>query len=94
MSKPLFSARITYTRSGSDEMQHFNTRARNWYKRKEDFVQVCADAVSQARTETQQEFANKMMEKANELGLDTPISPKQMKWLAELGDHVQPPQIS
>jgi len=67
-------------------------RAREWYKTEEDFLQVCKDAVSQARSERDQEFANDMMKRAKEYKLDTYLSLPQLANLCRIADHVQPPR--
>jgi len=68
--------------------------ARDWYADEYEFRQLCGDAQSQARTESEQEFAAQMMLKANQHGLDTYISPKQLAWLCRIADHDVPKQRS
>lgn len=68
--------------------------ARDWYADEYEFRQLCGDAQSQARTESEQEFAAQMMLKANQHGLDTYISPKQLAWLCRIADHDIPNQRS
>lgn len=67
-------------------------RARDWYSKKEDFVQLCSDAVSQARSEKDQEFANEMVGKAKLYGLETFISQAQLGYLCKIADHIVPPR--
>lgn len=67
-----------------------STKANDWYADAYEFRQLCGDAQSQARTESEQEFAAQMMLKANEHGLDTYISPKQLAWLCKIADHDVP----
>jgi hypothetical protein len=67
-----------------------STTARTWFHSETDFRQLCGDAVSQARTEKDQEFANEMTQKANQHGLDTFISEPQLRWLCKIADHVLP----
>jgi hypothetical protein len=61
-------------------------KARDWFADEAEFRQLCGDAVSQARTEAAQEFANKMVQAAKEYGLHAYVSDKQMKWLCEIAD--------
>lgn len=61
-------------------------KASDYFRTDVEFRQLCGDAVSQARTEAQQEFANEMMRKANQHGLKTYLSPKQMKFLCSVAD--------
>lgn len=68
--------------------------ARDWYADEYEFRQLCGDAQSQARSESEQEFAAQMMLKANQRGLDTYISPKQLAWLCKIADHDIPKQRS
>jgi hypothetical protein len=69
-----------------------NTRARDWFEDAKDFRQLCGDAQSQAQGESSQDFAAQMMIAANQHGLDTYISPKQLAWLCKLADHEPPAQ--
>ncbi len=64
--------------------------ARDWYADAYEFRQLCSDAQSQANGESSQEFAAEMMLKANQHGLDTYISPKQLSWLCKIADHDVP----
>lgn len=64
--------------------------AKEWYGDAYEFRQLCGDAQSQARSEAEQEFAAQMMIKANEHGLETYISPKQLAWLCRIADHDVP----
>lgn len=64
--------------------------ARNWYADAFEFRQLCGDAQSQARDETSQDFAAEMMIKANQHGLDTYLTPKQLAWLCKLADQEIP----
>lgn len=64
--------------------------ARDWFADAYDFRQLCGDAQSQARSESEQEFAAEMMIKANQHGLDTYISQKQLAWLCKIADHDVP----
>lgn len=67
-----------------------STQASNWYTLEYDFRQLCGDAVSEAQTEKDQEFANEMMKKANLRGLETYISLPQLKWLCSIAGHTVP----
>lgn len=69
------------------------TRARDWYASSADFLQLCGDAQSQAKHESEQEFSGQMRLKANQYGLETFISPKQLAWLCRLADHVEPKRL-
>ena len=66
------------------------TTAATWFETDAEFRQLCGDAQSQARTESQQEFAAEMMIKANQYGLKTFVSEKQLAYLCKLAD-VDPP---
>jgi len=66
------------------------TRAKDWYASSAEFLQLCGDAQSLAKHEGEQEFAGEMMAKANQYGLETFISAKQLTWLCRLADHVEP----
>lgn len=66
------------------------SRARNWYTDPAEFRQLCGDAQSQARTEWDHEFSAEMMLACNEYGLDTYVSPPQMKQLCRIADHDEP----
>lgn len=70
------------------------TQASDWYADEYEFRQLCGDAQSQARTESEQEFAAQMMLKANQYGLHTRITPKQLAWLCKIADHDIPKQRS
>lgn len=67
-----------------------NTKASTWFDDAKEFRQLCGDAQSQARTESEQEFAAQMMLAANKHGLDTYVSPKQIAWLCRIADHDVP----
>lgn len=64
--------------------------AKDWYADAYEFRQLCGDAQSQARSESEQDFAAEMMIKANQHGLLTYISPKQLAWLCKIADHDVP----
>jgi hypothetical protein len=57
----------------------------------DEWRQLCADAVSQAKSGKNQEFANKMAASARQYGLRTYISAAQMRWLCEIADQIPPP---
>lgn len=63
-----------------------NTTAATWFVDVYEFRQLCGDAQSLARDESSQEFAAEMMLAANRYGLDTYISPPQMRWLCRIAD--------
>lgn len=63
-----------------------NTKAQDWFTDVREFRQLCGDAQSQARGESAQEFAAQMMLAANQHGLDTYLSHKQLAWLCKLAD--------
>lgn len=67
-----------------------NTKAADWYADAYEFRQLCGDAQSQAKSESEQEFAAQMMLAANKHGLETYVSPKQMTWLCRIADHDVP----
>lgn len=62
------------------------TIAKDWFADEREFRQLCGDAQSQARGESSQDFAAEMVIKANEHGLQTYLSPKQLEWLCKLAD--------
>lgn len=72
-------------------MSRERTTAANWWDTREEFLQVCADANSQASREWDQEFASDQIAKARTYGLSTFISPKQVKHLCRIADVVEPP---
>lgn len=63
-----------------------NTKASTWFADAAEFRQLCGDAQSQASDESSQEFAAQMTLAANQHGLETYLSEKQLKWLCELAD--------
>ena len=63
-----------------------NTKASTWFSEVKEFRQLCGDAQSQARGESAQDFAAEMMIKANQHGLDTYLSVKQLEWLCKIAD--------
>jgi hypothetical protein len=62
------------------------TTAADWFATDAEFRQICGDAVSLARYDSQQEFANKMVQRAKEHGLKAYITEKQLKFLCEIAD--------
>jgi hypothetical protein len=68
------------------------TTAVEWFSDEYEFRQLCGDAQSLARSEGDQEFAAQMMLKANQYGLDTYITVKQLAWLCRIADHEMPAQ--
>jgi hypothetical protein len=69
------------------------TTARTWYSDEREFRQLCGDAQSQARGESAQEFAAGMVIKANQHGLDTYLSERQLGWLCLIADHDVPKRV-
>lgn len=65
-----------------------------WFTSEAEFRQLCGDAQSQARGESAQEFAGEMVKKANEHGLATYLSPKQLDYLCKLADWIPPKRIA
>jgi hypothetical protein len=63
-----------------------NTKASNWFADAAEFRQLCGDAQSQASQESAQEFAAQMMLAANQHGLETYLSEKQLAWLCRIAD--------
>ena len=63
-----------------------STKAKNWFADVKEFRQLCGDAQSQARGESAQDFAAEMMIKANQHGLDTYLSGRQLEWLCKIAD--------
>lgn len=70
-----------------------STKARDYYRDLHDFRQMCGDAQSQARSESEQEFAAQMAINASKFGLETYVSPKQLQWLCRIADHEVPERI-
>jgi hypothetical protein len=66
------------------------TIAADWYATKQEFLQVCLDAKSQAHCEGAEEFTHAMLLRANEHGLDTFITFDQLRWLCDIADHNLP----
>jgi hypothetical protein len=71
----------------------FTTRARDWYRDAYEFRQLCSDAQSQARSEGDQEMAGDMMLKANQYGLDTYLTERQLRNLCRIADHDVPSRV-
>lgn len=67
-----------------------NTKASNWFKTNEHFLQVCSDALLLAHGESNEEFAAQMMIRARQHGIELYLSEKQVKWLCKLADCVVP----
>ena len=63
-----------------------STKAKDWFTDVKDFRQLCGDAQSQASGESSQDFAAEMMIKANQHGLDTYLSARQLEWLCKIAD--------
>jgi hypothetical protein len=63
-----------------------STKASAWFSDPFKFRQLCGDAQSQASGEWAQEFAAEMMLKANQHGLDTYLSDKQLVLLCKIAD--------
>lgn len=70
-----------------------STQASDWFTDAAEFRQLCGDAQSQAKGESSQDFAAEMMIRANEKGLDTYLSLKQLEWLCVLADWTVPPRV-
>jgi len=70
-----------------------NTKAATWFKDEHEFRQLCGDAQSQAGGESAQEFAAQMMLAANQHGLQTYLSEKQLSWLCKLADWDMPKRV-
>lgn len=68
-------------------------KARDYFKTDQEFRQLCGDAVSEASQENTQTFANEMMQKANQHGLDTYLSFKQLKFLCSIADWEVPLEV-
>ena len=66
------------------------TTARDWYTDASDYKQLCLDARSQARGESAETFTHEMLLSANSLGLNAPLTYKQLCWLCRISDHVIP----
>lgn len=66
--------------------QRFAGLASDWFSDEHEFRQLCGDAQSQAATESAQEFAAEMMLKANQYGLKTYLSQRQLEYLCKLAD--------
>ena len=70
-----------------------NTKASNWFKDEREFRQLCGDAQSLANGESAEEFSAQMMKAANQHGLQTYVSEKQMAWLCKLADWETPKRV-
>lgn len=68
--------------------------ARDWFADVKEFRQLCGDAQSQARGESAQDFAAEMMIKANQHGLDTYLSVRQLEWLCKIADWDVPKRVT
>lgn len=69
-------------------------KASNWFTDVREYRQLCGDAQSQARSETEQQFAAERMLAANQYGLEAFLSVKQLAWLCRLADWEQPRKIN
>lgn len=69
-----------------NKLAQAHTKAGDWFADEHEFRQLCGDAQSQARGDSAQEFAAEMVIKANEHGLRTFLSPKQLDYLCKLAD--------
>lgn len=65
-------------------------RAREWFKTEEDLLLVCRDAVRQARSEGDQEFAADTLKRAQDYKLEMYVTQKQITNLCRIADHVPP----
>jgi hypothetical protein len=61
-------------------------KASDYFDSEKEFLQLCGDAQSQASREWDQEFSADMMLKANEHGIETYLSPSQLKQLCRIAD--------
>lgn len=66
------------------------TTAANWFPNVEEFRMICRDAVSEARSENAQKFANEMTIASTEHGLATPMTTNQVRWLCTIADWIVP----
>lgn len=71
-----------------------NTRANHWFTSDVTFRQLCGDAQSQADSEKAQEFANEMVVKAKQYGLQMYLSANQLSYLCKLADWDIPKPIT
>jgi hypothetical protein len=71
-----------------------STKAATWFADAKEFRQLCGDAQSQACGESAQDFAADMMIKANQHGLDTYLSVKQLGWLCKIADWDVPKRVA
>lgn len=67
-----------------------NTTAAHWFAHEFEFRQLCGDAVSLAKGEKPETFAQEMMQKANKYGLAANVSEAQLRWLCQIADHDVP----
>lgn len=70
-----------------------STTAADWFATDLEFRQLCGDAVSEATGEWTQQFAADMISKANQYGLKTHLSDKQLILLCKIADWVKPAMI-
>jgi hypothetical protein len=71
-----------------------NTKAKDWFADEHEFRQLCGDAQSQALQEGAQEFTAQMMLAANQHGLETYISIRQLEWLCRIADWAVPKRVN
>jgi hypothetical protein len=64
-----------------------------WFADAYDFRRLCLDAQSKAYTEKAQDFARDMMLRANQHGLDAPITYPQLEWLCRIADVPVPKRV-
>ena len=75
---------------GSRESARGITYGADWFDSEVEFRRLCGDALSEARSESAQEFTHEMSRRANLRGLETPVSEKQMAWLCQLAGWTVP----
>lgn len=69
-----------------NEVKAMKEPASIWFADEYELRQLCGDAQSQARSESEMDFARDMMIEANYHGLSMQLSEKQLKWLCKIAD--------
>lgn len=65
-------------------------KAKRWFANIKDFQQLCLDAKGNAHSEAAEDFTHDMLLQANEHGLESFLSERQLKWLCALADLEMP----
>jgi hypothetical protein len=65
-----------------------------WFTDESELRQLCGDAQSQAKSDSEMDFARDMVLQANAQGLRMTLSEKQLNWLCKIADWHVPRKLS